>query len=220
MKKICVIPAFNEEKTIAKVINDVKPFVDEIIVVDDCSGDKTFKIAHKENAIVLKHAINRGQGASLQTGNELALKRQADIIIHFDADDQFLAREIDDVVKPLLNNEVDVVFGSRFLGKASNIPWAKRKIILPIARIVNKTILNIDLTDPQSGFRAMNRKVAQDIMIQQDGMAHCSEIMYKVFKNNLRVKEVATSVIYHNFGQRFGGGIRIFKDLIISKFID
>lgn len=220
MKTCCVIPAFNEEKKIKKVIQEVLPKVDEVIVVDDCSSDKTAEEAKKEGALVLKHLINRGQGAALQTGNEFALKSKADIIVHFDADGQFLAEEIKDVITPLLNKEVDIVFGSRFLEKKSQIPKIKKYIIFPIAQLVNKLFLGINLSDPQSGFRAMTRQSAKMIKIEQDRMAHCSEIMQKSFKNNLKIKEVPITVLYEDFGQKFGGGIKIIKELILGKLLN
>jgi len=219
-KVIVVIPAYNEEKTIVELINKVKPLVDEIIVVDDGSKDQTAHLAEKQKVIVLRHLINRGQGAALQTGNQYALKRGGEIIVHFDADGQFLAEEIKDIVQPLKKGEADVVFGSRFLEKKSEIPWLKKQIIIPLAHLVNKLMIGFSLTDPQSGFRALSRKAVEIIQIENDGMAHCSEILYKVFKNNFKIKEVPITVIYHNFGQRFGGGIKIIKDLFLAKLMD
>ncbi len=220
MNIFCIIPAYNEEKTITKVIEDVKPFADKIVIVDDCSSDKTFELAKAQNVIVLKHVINRGQGAALQTGNEYALNNGADVVVHFDADGQFLAEEIKDITKPILDGETDVVFGSRFLEKKSDIPKLKKYIIFPAARLINKIFLGVKLTDPQSGFRAMNRKTAESIKIEQDGMAHCSEILNKSFKNKLRIKEVPITVIYNDFGQKFGGGVKILKDLLLGKFLN
>ena len=220
MKIFCVIPAWNEEKKIFEVVNMAKHFVDEVVVVDDCSSDNTLNELHKTNAIVLKHIINRGQGAALQTGNEYALKNGADIVVHFDADGQFLATEINDIIKPLIDGDYDIVFGSRFLGKKSKLPFWKEHFIMPIAHSVNKIILGNTLTDPQAGFRAMNRLALQDIIISQRGMAHCSEIIHKAFKYKLRIKEVPITVIYDEFGQSLGGGVRIVKDLLIAKLLD
>lgn len=219
-KVIVIIPAYNEEKTIIEVINRVKPLVDEIIIVDDGSSDQTAQLAEKQGVIVLRHLINRGQGAALQTGNQYALKRGGEIIVHFDADGQFLAEEIKDIIQPLEQGEVEVVFGSRFLGKKSEIPWFKKQIIIPLAHLVNKLMIGFSLTDPQSGFRALSRKATEMIQIENDEMAHCSEILYKVFKNNFKIKEVPITVIYHDFGQRFGGGIKIIKDLFLAKLMD
>ena len=222
MNLFCVMPAYNEEKNIVRVVRGVLGYVDKVIVVNDASLDETsnaLKMANfDERVVVLEHVVNRGQGASLQTGNEFALKEGADVIVHFDADGQFLANEIRDLLKPIVDNEVDVVFGSRFLDKKSNIPFWKQNLILPIGRLVNRVVLGKnDLTDPQSGFRAMRAAVASSIVIEQDRMAHCSEILAKVIKSDYRLCEVPMRVIYDDFGQSFFGGINIVKDMIINR---
>lgn len=218
MKIFCVIPAFNEAKNIAEAVSSVKLIIDNILVVDDGSSDDTAKLAKSAGAIVLKHLVNRGQGAALQTGNEFCQQENADIIIHFDADNQFLAKEIIDIIEPIKKNQADIVFGSRFLGKKSNMPFFKKNIIMPLAKLINH-LLKIKTTDPQNGFRAFNKKTAELIKIENDGMAHCSEILYKAHKLNLKIKEVPITVIYHHFGNNFSGGIRIIKDLILRKII-
>lgn len=218
MPKIaCVIPAWNEEKNIVKVVNDVKTFVDYIIVVNDKSSDKTAELAEAAGAIVLNHPINRGQGAALQSGNDYALNLDTDIIVHFDGDDQFLAKEIADITKPIIKGEADIVFGSRFLGKKANFPFFKKYIIYPLAKIFTRFILGIKLSDPQNGFRAMNRKAAEIIRIANREMAHNSEIQSKAFSGKLKIAEVPITVVYHHFGQKFSGGLKIIKDLLIYK---
>ena len=217
MKISCVIPAYNESKNIIKVIGKVLPLVDEVIIIDDCSSDNTYELAKTMNVIALRHPINRGQGAALQTGDEYALSHGADIIVHFDADDQFKAEEIKTLIAPIINGEADAVFGSRFLGSA-NFPYIKRVVIMPLARLINR-FFGIKLSDPQSGFRALNRQTLEKIKIENRGMAHCSEILYKTYKTQARIVEVPITVTYHEFGQSFGGGFKIIKDLIIHNFI-
>ena len=219
MKIFCVIPAYNEEKNIGKVIDGLLPLGYELVVVDDYSEDLTYDAASKRGVMVLRHVVNRGQGAALQTGMDYALKNGAEVIVHFDADGQFLGEEIAQVIKPILENEADIVFGSRFLGKKSDMPFFKKNIIMPLARLINKIFLKVDLSDPQSGFRAMSRKAAEQIRIEQDRMAHCSEIMAKSFSSGLRIKEVPITVIYHDFGQKFSGGIKILKELFLGSLL-
>ena len=219
MKTICVIPAYNEENNISEVIKRVRPYVSEIVVVNDCSRDNTASIARQVGATLISHPINRGQGAALQTGNEYALKNGADIIIHFDADNQFQAEEIPEIIKPIIDNQAEAVLGSRFLGKKSQLPKLKRYLIMPLAKIINHIFFNIKLSDPQSGFRALNRATAEKLIIRNDGMAHCSEILHQLFKNKVKIQEVPITVVYHEFGQKFSGGIRIIKDLLIKKII-
>jgi glycosyltransferase involved in cell wall biosynthesis len=218
-KIFCIVPAFNEEKNILKVLKELKKFIENIIVVDDGSEDKTYDLAKDTGVIVLRHIINRDQGAALETGNVYALKSGADIIVHFDADGQFLANEIKDLLEPLIKNECDIVFGSRFLAKKSNMPWFKKYIIYPLARVVNKIFFGVNLSDPQCGFRAFQANIANKISIEQDGKAHCSEILKKVFSQKLKYKEVPVTVIYNNFGQKFSGGLIIIKDIFLSKLL-
>lgn len=229
MKIFCIIPALNEEANIKKAVVAAKPFVSEVVVVDDGSCDQTIALAREVGATVLGHFINRGQGAALETGNQYALKKGADIIIHFDADNQFKAEEIPEVLAPIISGEVDAVFGSRFMGRENNMPTFKKKIIIPIAHLVNRFLfgLKVDLSDPQCGFRAMTKDAWKKISIEQDKMAHTSEILYKAYKNNLRIKEVPISVIYHGFGQGiFGGrsggsgGIKVVIDMLLAKLIN
>lgn len=224
LKIFCVMPAYNEEGKITETIQSAKPYVDEIIVVDDGSCDLTYERARKTGVTVLRHIINRGQGAALETGDLFALKRGADLIVHFDADGQFSAPEIRDIIKPIISGEVDVVFGSRFMGKEANFPWFKKNIIYPVGRIINNCVLSgSGLSDPQNGFRALSRRAAEKIVIQNDGMAHNSEIQREAVRN-FRYREVPVTVKYSGFGQgifsgrgRGAGGLKIILDLFLSK---
>lgn len=219
MKIFVVIPAWNEAKRIRPVLESLISLPYELVVVDDASSDDTYKIVSEYPVSLLRHKVNRGQGAALQTGNDYAISRGADIIVHFDADGQFLVEEIKDIIQPLVDGQADIVFGSRFLGKKSQMPWLKEKIYFPIAKLVNRVLLGIKSSDPQSGFRAMTKDTAQRIQIMHDEYAHCSEIIAKAFNYKLRIKEVPMTVIYRDFGQGFGGGVKILKDLLFSKFI-
>ena len=218
-KIICVIPAYNEEKYIAGVVSEVSAFVDKVVVVDDASADETARRAEECGAVVLRHVVNRDQGAALMTGNIYALKVGADIIVHFDADGQFCAAEIPDIVRPILSGECDVVFGSRFLSKKSKLPFLKKFLFFPAARLVNFLFFKVNNSDPQSGFRALSRLAASRINIEQDGKAHCTEIMAKTMRHRLKFKEVPITVIYHDFGQRFSGGVKIIKDLFLKSLV-
>lgn len=219
MKIVCVIPAYNEEENITKVVKDVLTYTNEAIVVDDCSIDDTSLLAASAGATVLNHIINRGQGAALQTGNEYALHNGADIIVHFDADDQFLASEIPSMIQPIIEGRADIVFGSRFLGKKTNFPSAKKYIIMPLAQLFSRAFLGVKLSDPQNGFRALSRLAAEKIIIDNRAMAHASEIQAKAFKQKLKIVEVPITVIYHHFGQTLSGGFIVIRDLLINKII-
>ncbi|HPF95552.1 MAG TPA: glycosyltransferase family 2 protein [bacterium] len=223
MKVIAVIPAYFEGSRIAHVIHEVKPFVDEVVVVDDGSTDITTKTAKEAGAIVFRHAVNRGQGAALRTGTEAALRLGADCIIHLDADGQH-----DSAAIPLFLKEIEagseVVFGSRFLGaEAIGMP-KHRRYVLALAKTFNRFALGISsqVTDPQSGYRAMTAQAARTIDFRQDRMAHCSEILRLVTRSSLRWKEIPTTVRYTEDtlakGQKATDAFVIVWQLILGAF--
>ena len=219
MRLICVIPAWNEAESIGEVVNRVKQQVDQVVVVDDGSSDDTAKLAQAAGAIVLVHPINRGQGAALRTGTQYALDHGADIIIHFDADGQFVAEEIPEAVAPVASGEVEAVFGSRFLGKEHNLPPLKKRVLLPLARLFNLLFLGVRFNDPQNGFRVLSAQAARRLDWQQDQMAHCSEILWLTRLSKIKYKEVGVTVHYADFGQRMSGGWRIIQDLFLGRFL-
>ena len=167
MNEFIVIAAYNEEEKIDKVIKDLKKEYKNIIVVDDGSEDKTFDIAKKNKIIALQHVINRGQGAALKTGIDYALSKKADIIVTFDADGQFLVKDIKKVIAPIKKGIVDVVLGSRFLGKAVNIRPLK-KFVLKLGVLVVYFLYGIKVTDSQNGFRGLSKKAAKKIKLTCD----------------------------------------------------
>ena len=214
-----VIPAYNEELNIQAVVAGVLPVCTEVIVVDDCSRDQTYQFAVKAGATVLRGLVNRGQGAALRIGTAKAIANGDKVIVHFDADGQFLVKDIEKIVEPILAGEAEIVFGSRFLDDTTKMPYFKKAVIMPLARFINYLFFGIRLTDPQSGFRAFSASAYPQIFWQQDGMAHCSEILYLAHKHNLKIKEVPITVIYTEFGQRLSGGFKIIKELIISRLL-
>src|SRR3989338_2541588 len=215
-----IIPAYNEEKNIGRVIRDLfQHGYKNIVVVDDGSGDDTYIEAQKMGVTVLKHEVNRGQGAALQTGNDFALDNGAEIIAHFDADEQMNIDDIKEAIKKINENNLDIVFGSRFLNGAVGVPWTKRFIILPVARFLNNFFSGLKLTDAHNGFRVMTKGVAKKIIITQDGMAHNSEIPAQVKKYNLSYAEIPVNFIYKEYGQGIGGGVKILGDLFIGLLI-
>jgi glycosyltransferase involved in cell wall biosynthesis len=217
MKVSVVIPAFNEKMWIDQVVRKVVAAGYQAVVVDDCSKDKTAILAELAGAKVLRHVINRGQGAALRTGTNWAIENGSEIIVHFDADGQFRVQDIGKLVDFLANGQADVVFGSRFLDNSTQMPWSKKNIIMPLARSFNRLFFGIKLTDPQSGFRAFAAKVAQNLKWRQDRMAHASEILSLVYRGGWRVKEAPITVIYRDFGQGFFGGLRIIKEIFLKK---
>ncbi|MDD2785454.1 MAG: glycosyltransferase family 2 protein [Patescibacteria group bacterium] len=202
MRVIGVIPAYNEEKRIAAVLRESLAYLNEIIVVDDGSTDETSRAAMGTDecgrVCVLRHAINRNQGAALRTGTKAALMSGADIIVHLDADGQHDAKDLPNLLQPVLDGSTDVVLGSRFLGvQATGMPLARRWL-LKCGRWFNILALGISrqVTDPQSGLRAMTAEAARQIVFHQDGKAHASEILRSVTRSGLRWMEIPAHVIY------------------------
>ena len=198
MKTFVVITAYNEEKTIGNVLDDLKKHgYHNIVVVNDCSKDRTESISLRKKAVVLSHFTNRGQGAALATGTEYALRQGADIIVHFDADGQMMVEDIPAMIAPIQKKQADVTIGSRFLGKESNMPVSKR-ILLVLGRIWLR-LFGVKLTDSQCGFRALSRKGAQQIEIRQDRSEHASEILIEIFKKHIQYKEVPVTIKYTEY---------------------
>lgn len=221
MNVFVIIPAYNEEKYISGVVQGIRQENSDcqIVVVDDGSDDATARLAAEAGVIVLCHLLNRGQGAALQTGTQFALKQGARVIVHFDGDGQFEAKEIRNLITPIVKGEADVVLGSRFLLPGSRIPWSKKWLILPLARFLNFLITSRWLSDAHNGFRAFSADACRLVTIEQDRMAHGTEIVEKIARHNLRCREVPVTVQYHRYGQGLIGGLAILKDLIIQKII-
>ena len=225
MKTIVIIPAYNEQTTIREVVDSVKKlnFINEVVVVDDGSSDQTSKRAKESGAIVLKHVINRGYGASLMTGTAYALQQDADFMAHFDADGQFEAKDIKEAIEPLQNGEVDIILGSRFLGKKSNVPFV-RYLLLKTAIIFNGILTGVYLSDAHNGFRVFTRKAAEIMEVQQERMAYCTELLSVIRKANLRFMEISVKVHYTDYSRHKGqdsffGALKIVKDLLVKKAI-
>lgn len=224
MKVVAVIPAYNEGTRISRSALDAAQFVDHVVVVDDCSQDETGEAALKSGAYLLRHEVNRGQGAALQTGTDFAVQQlRADVIVHFDADGQMQGRDIPMMIEPITNGEAEVVLGSRFLDRSSNMPFARR-LTLKAALLFTWMVSHIRVTDTHNGFRAISRRAAEDIQITLDRMAHASEILDLISRKKLRYVERPVLITYTNEslekGQSFFSGFAVLKDFFKSKFLD
>lgn len=222
-KKIyIVIPAFNEEKVIGSTIHALQnEGYSNILVVDDGSVDATAKIAQEAGAEVISHIINRGQGAALQTGIEYARETyDPDVIVTFDADGQHRPEDIPVLVRPVIEEGFDIVLGSRFLNKETEVPYL-RKLILKSGIIFTRFISNIKLTDTHNGLRALGRKSIDSIQITHRGMEHASDIIDEISRKNLKHTEVPVQIVYSEYsrqkGQKNFGFIKMGIKIIIKK---
>ena len=191
------IPAYNEEKYIAKIVLKTKKHVDEVIVVDDGSTDMTAEIAQALGATVIQHPRNMGYGAALATIFREARKRNADILVILDADDQHDPDEIPKLIAPILRGEADIVIGSRFRGKTQQPLWRKIgvKIITWLTKKAHK--LPKHITDAQSGYRAYNKKAIQLITPQDTDMGASIDILHQATQHKLRITEAPITIKYH-----------------------
>jgi len=218
-----VIPAFNEEKKIAEVIDSLrKEGYTRIIVVDDGSEDLTYSKAKSPGVTTLKHAINRGQGAALKTGIEYALEQGAEIIVTFDSDGQHSAEDIKRLIQPIEEGKADMVLGSRFLNKESNVPVV-RKIFLKGGALIFRLMYGVRLTDSHNGLRAFSRKAAQTIRLTQDKMEHASEIIEEIGRRKLKYLEVPVTIKYTSYslekGQKTSNAFKIIFKMILKGLV-
>lgn len=223
MKTVAVIPAYNEEARIEDAVRDAAKYVDAVVVVDDCSRDHTFGRAVAAGAHVLRHIINRGQGAALQTATDYAIEKlNAEIIVHFDADGQMRGEEIPMMTEPIKSGEADVVLGSRFLGKNAHMPFSRR-ITLFGGLLFTRLLSGIKTTDTHNGFRALSREAAKKVRITLERMAHASEILDLIQIHKLRYVERPVSIRYSEEtlkkGQSSLGALVIVKDFIEKRFL-
>jgi len=189
-----VIPAYNEEKNIRRVVEEIQEMgiVSKIIVIDDGSIDETAEIVKNIHGVeLISHPINLGQWAALRTGFALALMEKSNIIVTLDSDGQHDPAYIKNLVAPILDDEADIVSGSRFIeNNISEMPF-HRSIGISFFNQIVSLLIRTRLTDCTSGFRAMKAELLQNIMNQlQENQYGSLEFLIKISKNNTRLKEI------------------------------
>jgi polyprenyl-phospho-N-acetylgalactosaminyl synthase len=215
-----VVPAFNEAGAVYDVVCSIRARFPDVVVVDDGSRDATSSEARRAGAVVLRHVINRGQGAAIQTGIDYALMRGAEVIVTFDADGQHRVADVERLVHALDEDEAEIAIGSRFLGSHSNVP-AFRRLILRVATVFMRLTSGVKLTDAHNGLRALRRSAAERIHLSIDGMAHASEIVDQIRENRIRVTEVPVIIEYSEYsmskGQSSTAAFRIAFDYLMKR---
>lgn len=190
------IPAFNEEKNIAGIIQKLSEIVDTVIVCNDGSTDSTGKIAEKMGAIVINHQRNTGYGGAIKSLFLKARELGGDVLVTLDSDGQHRIEDVMPVVEPIIKNQADLVIGSRFLeGNQENIPKYRQVGIKMITKLAN-TSLKENVTDSQSGFRAYSKKILSVITPSENGMGVSNEILMKASKQGFKIIEVPIVVSY------------------------
>ena len=213
-----VVPAYNEASVIGEVIAGLNAYFNHVIVVDDGSTDRTGELAHSAGATVLRHIINLGQGAALQTGIDYVLAKGGEFVASFDADGQHNSGDLITMLDRLEESSADLALGSRFLGSAPGMPL-QRQLLLKAALLHQSMISRVRLTDAHNGLRLLRRGAAEKIQIRQNRMAHASEFIGEIRKYRLRVIEVPCVVCYTSYskhkGQRLSGGLQVILDLVM-----
>jgi hypothetical protein len=191
------IPAFNEERTIARVVLETQKYADKVVVCDDGSTDLTADIAESLGADVVRHGQNLGYGAAIRSLFSRARELGADVLVTLDADGQHDPSEIPNVAQPIVEDMADIVIGSRFVNEhlAYTMPWYRRAGVKFITKLVNNATKH-SVKDAQSGFRAYNRKSLEALMVSEKGMGVSAEILITAGKHGLRVCEVSSICDY------------------------
>jgi len=218
---LVIVPAYNEGRVITDTVERLLAAGYQVVVVDDGSSDETMEV-RRLPIVYLRHPVNLGQGAALQTDMTYALRAGADIAVHFDADGQHDCGQIERLIAPIVDGEADVVFGSRFLRQQDReqVPWKKR-ILLRGGILVSWAMTGMLLSDTHNGFRAMSRRALERVQLQENGFAHATEIMQRVREGGMRYVEVPITISYSAYsqqkGQRLSGSLSILFDLIMAK---
>ncbi len=197
------LPAFNEATIIGNVIKRIKKSgYSNIVVIDDGSSDNTSLVAKNEDVFVISLCVNRGVGAAIKTGILFAKKHEIEKIVFLDADEQHYPEDISKLIIEMQQQNSDIVIGSRFMDKASYIPYT---------RIIFNKIANLfthfgktRVTDSQSGFRLLNKKAITSLELELDGFSTCTEMVWKCNKLNLKLTETPIRVKYTKYSQSKG----------------
>ncbi len=219
-----VIPAYNEGRVLASTIRSLLPYGYSIVVVDDGSSDGAADILQDLTVHYLRHPVNLGQGAALQTGMDYALAQGAEYIVHFDADGQHPAEGIPSLIEPILRGECDIAVGSRFLDpeNVKLIPRGRR-ILLRGAVVISGILTNLWLSDAHNGFRALSHAAAKKIRLHENGFAHATEFLDEVRRAGLRLREVPVAILYSDYSQAKGqpasNSVNILIDVLLRKVL-
>ncbi|QIM15865.1 glycosyltransferase family 2 protein [Leucobacter insecticola] len=213
-----VIPLFNEAQVIGEVVQGLRGLFAQVVCIDDGSNDESGTIARAAGARIVRHPINLGQGAALQTGFEYALERGAHYVVTFDADGQHRVEDALEMLNRARNEGLAIVYGSRFLDNRTR-PGLLKKIVLKTAVWVTNLTTRTRLTDAHNGLRVIRNDALNLIKLRQDRMAHGTEIVVQLGRTGLPYAEHPVEVIYSDYskakGQSLLNSVNILIDLII-----
>lgn len=218
-----VVPAYNEAARIGRTIQGLVHHFRNVVVVDDGSRDATFEALQSQPVWALRHPINLGQGAALQTGIDFAVAHGAEVIVTFDADGQHDVHDIQRLVEPVVSKRAEVALGSRFLGtEAVNMPTS-RWVILKLGVLFTRVCSRINVTDTHNGLRALSRAAAIKLRIRQNRMAHASEILDQIQYLGLKYEEVPVTVHYSDAvlekGQQNSAAVKVAAQFLLGRMV-
>lgn len=192
---VALIPAHNEERFIGSLVLAVREHVDMVVVVDDGSGDRTAAIARKAGAIVVQHPVNQGKAAAVNSGFAYSRRLAPAALVMLDGDGQHCADDIPQMLSPVLNDEADIVLGSRFRAVRSEIP-AYRQVGQHGLTLATNLTSGVWVSDSQSGFRAFSQRAVEHLRFSRGGFSIESEMQFLVRDHGLRLVEVPIKVVY------------------------
>ncbi len=212
-----VIPAYNEASVIADVVADVRTVFPNVVCVDDGGRDGTGDRAFAAGAHVVRHPVNLGQGAAIQTGVEYARSRPgAKIFATFDADGQHRVKDVVRMIDRLRTENLDIVIGTRFADQPPDRMPVLKRLLLPIVAKLSPSSRKLHLTDAHNGLRVFNKKVADALNLTMNGMSHASEFVSLIAENRWRVAEQPVQILYTDYsmskGQPLVNGVNIIVD--------
>lgn len=214
-----VVPAFNEAGVIGEVIADVRAVFDHVVCVDDGSSDGTGEIALGAGAYLVRHPVNLGQGAAIQTGVEYARRQPgAEVFATFDGDGQHRVEDVVAMVGRLADGDVDVVIGTRF-GHAVTRPPPVKRVVLRTAAWLSPRGRRLGLTDTNNGLRVFNKTVADGLDITMSGMSHATEFVMLIAEHGWRVAEQPIEVLYTDYSRSKGQPLLNGVNIIFEGFL-
>ena len=216
-----VVPVYNEAPVIAAVMNNALGTFPNIVCVDDGSRDRSAEQIAATSAHLVRHPVNLGQGAAVQTGIEYARQREgAQFFVTFDADGQHQIEDVLRMLHRLRTEPIDIVVGTRFHGDDGNVPWLKRAVLKTAVKLSPRG-RRLGLTDSHNGLRAFNRRVAEQMDITSNGMGHAPEIIEMIDNNHWRVAEEPVTILYTDYsmakGQTLLNGVNIVFDSTVRR---
>lgn len=216
-----VVPAYNEAEVVGAVISGLRDIFDDVICVDDGSSDNTAELAHAAGATVLRHSVNLGQGAALQTGFEFVLRqRTSAFVVTFDADGQHDPRDALAMVEVAQQHNLDVVLGSRVTGNATDQPRSRR-LLLRAGVLFTRWTTGLPVTDTHNGLRVLSRSTLSAVRLRIRGMAYASELESAIASLGLSWREAPVSIAYTPYsrgkGQTNLNAINVLYDLAMAK---